>query len=215
MTYVALGSVFGTTSKRVFFVPRGLDRVAAWRRIVPADTPLVAIGGLGVVWSAQGTRRSGFSHLLAGLGLMLMGLEFMKGGAISATTLFEPERLAAYPPIVFLLVGLVITAIIQSSSATIMITLSALYAGVIPLPSAAAAAIGADLFGVEQQLGEAVLGDEFGVVADESGLERAVDQEDGHRDAVGVEYLDWAPVGPLNRESVELVGFDDSAGDAD
>ena len=45
----------------------------------------------------------------------------------------------------FLLVGLVITAIIQSSSATIMITLSALYAGVIPLPSAAAAAIGADL----------------------------------------------------------------------
>jgi phosphate:Na+ symporter len=42
-------------------------------------------------------------------------------------------------------VGLVITALIQSSSATIMITLSALYAGVIPLPSAAAAAIGADL----------------------------------------------------------------------
>ena len=38
-----------------------------------------------------------------------------------------------------------ITAVIQSSSATIMITLSALYAGVITLPSAAAAAIGADL----------------------------------------------------------------------
>ncbi|MDX1405980.1 MAG: Na/Pi symporter [Woeseiaceae bacterium] len=107
--------------------------------------PLVAIGGLGVVWSAQGTRRAGFSHLFAGLGLMLMGLEFMKGGAISATTLFDPEKLAAYPPIVFLLTGLMITAVIQSSSATIMITLSALYAGVIPLPSAAAAAIGADL----------------------------------------------------------------------
>jgi phosphate:Na+ symporter len=107
--------------------------------------PLVAVGGLGVVWSAEGTKRAGFSHLLAGLGLMLMGLEFMKGGAISATALFDPERLAAYPPIVFLLVGLVITAVIQSSSATIMITLSALYAGVIPLPSAAAAAIGADL----------------------------------------------------------------------
>ena len=26
--------------------PRGLDRVAAWRRLVPADTPLVAIGGV-------------------------------------------------------------------------------------------------------------------------------------------------------------------------
>ena len=48
MTYVALGPVFGTTSKRVPFAPRGLDRVAAWRRLVPADTPLVAIGGVGL-----------------------------------------------------------------------------------------------------------------------------------------------------------------------
>ena len=26
-----------TTSKRVHFAPRGLDRAAAWRRLVPAD----------------------------------------------------------------------------------------------------------------------------------------------------------------------------------
>ena len=107
--------------------------------------PLVAIGGLGVVWSREGSRRAGFGHLFAGLGLMLMGLEFMKSGAVSATALFDPETLSAYPPIVFLLVGFVVTALIQSSSATIMITLSALYAGAIPLSSAAAAAIGADL----------------------------------------------------------------------
>ena len=107
--------------------------------------PFIAVGGLGVVWSAPATPRAGFSHLLAGFGLMLMGLEFMKGGAISATELFDPGQLAAYPLIVFLLAGLLITALIQSSSATIMITLSALYAGAIPLPSAAAVAIGADL----------------------------------------------------------------------
>lgn len=107
--------------------------------------PLIAIGGLGVVWSAAGTRRAGFSHFIVGLGLMLMGLEFMKSGALVATTLFDPTALAGYPPIVFLLVGLLLTAIIQSSSATIMITLSALYAGAIPLESAAAIAIGADL----------------------------------------------------------------------
>jgi phosphate:Na+ symporter len=107
--------------------------------------PLVAIGGFGVAWSATGTRRAGFSHLVVGFGLMLMGLDFMKSGAISATTLFDPAALTAYPPIVFLLAGFLITALIQSSSATIMITLSALYAGVIPLTSAAAVAIGADL----------------------------------------------------------------------
>lgn len=107
--------------------------------------PLVAVGGFGVVWSKAGTRRAGFSHLVAGLGLMLMGLEFMKSGSISSTRLFDPASLSAYPAIVFLGAGLLLTAVIQSSSATIMITLSALYAGVIPLTSAAAVAIGADL----------------------------------------------------------------------
>ena len=107
--------------------------------------PLVALGGFGVVWSRRGTRRSGASHFVVGLGLMLMGLEFMKSGALVATELFDPDALAAYPLIVFLVTGLLLTAIIQSSSATIMITLSALYAGVIPLAPAAAIAIGADL----------------------------------------------------------------------
>jgi phosphate:Na+ symporter len=107
--------------------------------------PIITIGGFGVVWSATGTRRAGLSHFVVGFGLMLMGLEFMKSGALVATTLFDPTALAGYPLIVFLLAGLLLTAVIQSSSATIMITLSALYAGAIPLESAAAIAIGADL----------------------------------------------------------------------
>ena len=107
--------------------------------------PLITIGGFGVVWSAEGTRRAGLSHFVVGLGLMLMGLEFMKSGALVATALFDPAALAGYPLIVFLVAGLLLTAVIQSSSATIMITLSALYAGAIPLEAAAATAIGADL----------------------------------------------------------------------
>lgn len=107
--------------------------------------PLVALGGFGVVWSEAGTRRAGFSQLLVGVGLMLMGLEFMKSGAIVATELFDPAALEGYPLIVFLLAGLLITAVIQSSSATIMITLSALFAGAVSLESAVAIAIGADL----------------------------------------------------------------------
>ncbi len=107
--------------------------------------PLVTLGGFGVVWSAAGTRRAGVSHFIVGLGLMLMGLEFMKSGSLIATTLFDPVELAGYPLIVFLVAGLLLTAIIQSSSATIMITLSALYASAIPLEAAAAIAIGADL----------------------------------------------------------------------
>jgi phosphate:Na+ symporter len=125
--------------------------------------PLIAAGGFGVVWSASGTRRAGLSHLVAGLGLMLMGLEFMKSGALIATEFFDPAELAGYPLIVFLLTGLLLTAIIQSSSATIMITLSALYAGAINLESAAAIAIGADL-GDKKRVAAAIV--IFNVVAD-------------------------------------------------
>ncbi|KAH8066695.1 hydroxymethylpyrimidine kinase [Aureococcus anophagefferens] len=45
-SYVALGPVFGTTSKHVPFSPRGLDLVSDWRALVPGDVPLVAIGGV-------------------------------------------------------------------------------------------------------------------------------------------------------------------------
>jgi phosphate:Na+ symporter len=137
---IVFGSNLGTTATGWIVATVGFKL-----NIEALALPLIAIGGLGVVWSAAGSKRAGFSQLFAGLGLMLMGLEFMKTGAISATALFDPAILSAYPPIVFLIVGLLVTALIQSSSATIMITLSALFAGVIPLTSAAAVAIGADL----------------------------------------------------------------------
>ena len=107
--------------------------------------PLVALGGFIVVWTRTGSRAGSSGLLIVGLGLMLTGLEFMKTGTVAATALFDPEKLAGYPLLVFVAAGFLITAIIQSSSATIMITLSALYAGAITLPAAAAVAIGADL----------------------------------------------------------------------
>lgn len=137
---IVFGSNLGTTATGWIIATVGfkLD-------IEALALPLIAIGGFGVVWSAKGTKRAGFSHFVAGLGLMLMGLEFMKSGALIATEFFDPAQLAGFPLIAFLATGLLLTAIIQSSSATIMITLSALYAGAIPLESAAAVAIGADL----------------------------------------------------------------------
>lgn len=107
--------------------------------------PLIAFGAFAVVWTKFASRVAGLGQLMVGLGLMLMGLDFMKSGAITATQSFDPAALADRSLFVFLGAGLLLTAIIQSSSATIMITLSALYAGAIPLDAAAAVAIGADL----------------------------------------------------------------------
>ena len=86
-----------------------------------------------------------FALLVLGLALLLMGLDFMKDSASTLTEHADIKLLSGYPLIVYLLVGTALTAVIQSSSAVMMLTLSALYAGIIPLPEAAALVIGADL----------------------------------------------------------------------
>ena len=74
------------------------------------------------------------------------------------------------------------------------------------------AAISAHGLGLEQQLGEAVLGDQLGIFTDEAGFEGTVDDEDRHGDAVGVEDLDRTPIGLCQSDVVDLAGFNDAAG---
>ena len=105
--------------------------------------PLAALGGLsyGVL---KGHWKS-LSQLVFSFALLLMGLDFMKDSVGMLTEHVDIKVLSGYPLIVYLIVGTVLAAIIQSSSATMMLTLSALYAGILPLPAAAAIVIGADL----------------------------------------------------------------------
>ena len=105
--------------------------------------PMLALGGLS--FGLLKGRWKSVSQIVLGLALLLMGLDFMKDSVSTLTKLIDINQLSGYPLIVFLLAGVLFTAIIQSSSATMMLTLSALYAGIIPLPAAAALVIGADL----------------------------------------------------------------------
>ncbi len=105
--------------------------------------PLIGIGSLsyGVL---KGPWRLA-SQLLFAVALLLLGLEWMKDSTAALTTHADVNRLAGYPLIVFLLVGALFTAVIQSSSATMILILSALYSGIISVPAAASLVIGADL----------------------------------------------------------------------
>ncbi len=105
--------------------------------------PMIAIGGLS--YGALKGRAKNISLLILGFAFLLMGLDLMKESVAAVTQNADISKISGYPLIVYLLVGTIFTAIIQSSSAAMMLTLSALYAGVIPLPAAAALVIGADL----------------------------------------------------------------------
>lgn len=105
--------------------------------------PLAALGGLS--YGVLKGRWKSISQLVFSFALLLMGLDFMKDSVGMLTEYVDIKVLSGYPLIVYLIVGTVLAAIIQSSSATMMLTLSALYAGILPLPAAAAIVIGADL----------------------------------------------------------------------
>jgi phosphate:Na+ symporter len=106
--------------------------------------PLIGIGGLAYILTTRAALHQSARFALS-LGLLLMGLGFMKVAAGDINSIIDIETLAGYGPVQFLVFGAIFSAIVQSSSATMAVTLSALYGGVIDLPSAAAVAIGADL----------------------------------------------------------------------
>jgi len=105
--------------------------------------PLIAAGGLLFVFGRD--RASSVGQAVTGLALLLLGLQFMKESVALLADGLDVGQLAALAAWQYLLFGTVFAAIIQSSSATMVITLAALDAGVINLPNAAAIAIGADL----------------------------------------------------------------------
>jgi len=82
---------------------------------------------------------------LFAVSLLFFGLGYMKEAADVFVKEFDISAYRQQPLIVFLLIGLVITAIVQTSSATMAITLTALYSKAIPFPAAAAVIIGSEI----------------------------------------------------------------------
>ncbi len=107
--------------------------------------PLMGIACLGLFFYPRSRQSQAWFTLLLGLGLLLFGLGQMKNAVDHLPALLPMDKLDSIPAIGFLMIGTVLTAIIQSSSATMMIALTALNAGLLDLPSAAALIIGADL----------------------------------------------------------------------
>lgn len=107
--------------------------------------PLLAVGGLLMGFFPQMEKFRDTSSFLLGFGLLFIGLQFMKSSVDYLSGSFDTAALEGMNPYLFFPVGLVLTAIIHSSSAMMVITLSGLNAGIIPLDTAAVIMVGSDL----------------------------------------------------------------------
>jgi phosphate:Na+ symporter len=109
-----------------------------------AALPLIGVCGLVYVLSERGKWHESARFGLS-IGLLLMGLELIKDAVQGIENVVDVQRLAEFGTLEFVAFGLAFSAILQSSSATLAVTLSALYAGVIDLPAGAAVTIGANI----------------------------------------------------------------------
>lgn len=104
----------------------------------------VGFAGLAWIFSNNATIKR-TAELFIALGLLLLGLDLMKNAASGVSELVDVEAFKDHSVLYFFVLGIILSAIIQSSSAVMLITLSALNINVIDLPDAAALIIGADL----------------------------------------------------------------------
>lgn len=107
--------------------------------------PMIAIGCLGLIFLNRRIYIYHFFGFIIAIGLLLMGLGFMKEGMSHLAGIVDVRELTNYGLWAFFLFGFLVTAVIQSSSAMMTMTLSALYANIITLGPAAYMAVGADL----------------------------------------------------------------------
>lgn len=107
--------------------------------------PLVGIGGLGMIFFSNSPKFVQFCRMLIGFGLLFLGLDFMKDSVDTLAKSFDINIIAGHGLWLYLVVSALLTAIMQSSSASIAIVLTALNSHLITFHMGVAMVIGANI----------------------------------------------------------------------
>jgi phosphate:Na+ symporter len=106
---------------------------------------VIGVGGLGSVLVSESGRWKNYFNMMVGFGLIFLGLEGMKESFEVFSKHFDLSHYLTVSPYWFAIIGLVITAIIQSSSAAIAIIQSALFTQMVSFEAAAAFVVGTNI----------------------------------------------------------------------
>lgn len=109
--------------------------------------PLIGIG-VGLRFTGAHSRRGALGEALTGFGLFFIGVDVLKGafeGVGGALPLEEMANSGWLGSLLFVGIGFMLTLLMQSSSAAMAVILTATAGGLVPLATAAAAVIGANV----------------------------------------------------------------------
>lgn len=137
---IILGSNLGTTLDSWLVATLGFNF-----NIENLALPVAGISGIGMAFIRSESKWFLWLKFLFSLAFLFIALGFIKTGMEEYVKQTNLSGFTHYPVIVFLLLGVFLTSIIQSSSATIAITLSALYTNAITLYMATAIVLGSEI----------------------------------------------------------------------
>ena len=135
-----LGSNLGTTLNSWIVATIGFDF-----SIETLALPLAGISGIVMAFLNKESRWFLWFKFFFSIAFLFVALEFIKTGMEGYVQQTDLAFFARYPLFVFLLLGILLTAIVQSSSATMVLTLSALHTNAISLTVATAIVLGAEI----------------------------------------------------------------------
>ena len=137
---IILGANLGSTLTSWILVTIGFNF-----NIESFALPIAGVFGILMLLGKKEKRWHQWCKLIFGFGFMFLGLAYIKTGIEGAVQQVNLSTLNHQPLIVFLLAGLLITSLIQSSSATVAIVLSALHVNAISLLAAMAIVLGSEI----------------------------------------------------------------------
>ncbi|PIQ18311.1 MAG: sodium:phosphate symporter [Flavobacteriaceae bacterium CG18_big_fil_WC_8_21_14_2_50_34_36] len=137
---VILGANLGTTITAWIVATLGFKM-----DIADFSFPFLAVGILSYLFLESRPILKNLGVFLIGFGLLFLGLDFMKDALDTMANQIDLSLFSQYGLWAFLVLGLIVTALIQSSSAMIVIILSALNAGLIDVYQSFAMIIGANI----------------------------------------------------------------------
>ncbi|AXJ00222.1 phosphate:Na+ symporter [Cyclonatronum proteinivorum] len=140
-TYVIFGSNVGTTLTGWIVATVGFRL-----NLQLMALPLLAVGM--ALWLAKGTTKAGaLGQALVGFSIFFLGIDVLKNTfeGLADTVPFDTLGAGFWGMALMFLIGILLTSVMQSSSAAIAVVITAVATGVVPIQAAAVLVIGADI----------------------------------------------------------------------
>jgi len=137
---VILGANLGTTVTAWIVATLGFKL-----SIADFAMPFLALGSIFSLFYSSRPQVRATGIFLVGFGLLFLGLDFMKTSIEAVADQIDLKTFHLYGLWMYLLIGIVVTALIQSSSAMVVIILSSMNADLITLLEGAVLIIGANI----------------------------------------------------------------------